>query len=34
MDHFDLILKYSAWVFEKDPEQGMRVSDSKKKKVS
>ncbi|CAO3689464.1 unnamed protein product [Umbelopsis ramanniana] len=25
MDHFDLILKYSAWVFEKDPEQGMRI---------
>ncbi|KAI8584642.1 hypothetical protein K450DRAFT_217259 [Umbelopsis ramanniana AG] len=25
IDHFDLILKYSAWVFENDPEQGMRI---------
>ncbi|KAI9289950.1 vacuolar sorting protein 39 domain 2-domain-containing protein [Umbelopsis sp. AD052] len=25
IDHFDLVLKYSAWVFEKDPEQGMRI---------
>lgn len=25
IDHFDLILKYSSWVFEKDPEQGMQV---------
>jgi hypothetical protein len=25
IEHFDLILKYSSWVFEKDPEQGMQV---------
>ncbi|KAJ2960262.1 hypothetical protein NQZ79_g4423 [Umbelopsis isabellina] len=25
IDHFDLILKYSSWVFEKDPEQGMQI---------
>lgn len=24
-DHMDLILKFSGWVLEKDPEQGLRI---------
>jgi hypothetical protein len=29
LDHFELVLKYSRWVLEKDPKHGMDVNNDK-----